>query len=54
MINLIIIRLKFVQYDKVDQVWNVLEKQMADEVLWTKLSNVEKKRKCFREYQVKG
>ena len=47
MINLIIIRLKFVQYDKVDQVWNVLEKQM---VLWTKLSNVEKKRKCFKEY----
>ena len=38
MINLIIISLKFVQYDKVDQVWNVLEKQMADEVLWTKLS----------------
>lgn len=37
--------MKFILYDEDEQVWNVLEKENADEILWAKLSSVEKKRK---------
>ena len=41
--------MKFIQYDEDEQVWNVLEKENADEILWAKLSSVEKKRKRSEE-----